>query len=71
MASPVAIKDSLFAAVGEDREILALAGPDTKRIDLKDDAREGPQLTWRRGVATIGLVREVQPFSAVKTHQSK
>src|ERR1700740_1828281 len=33
--SAVAIKDGLFTAVGHDREIMALAGPSTKVIDLK------------------------------------
>jgi predicted amidohydrolase YtcJ len=34
-ASAVAIKDGVFAAVGDDRDILALAGSSTKMIDLK------------------------------------
>lgn len=34
-ASAVAIKDGLFFAVGSDREVMALAGPKTKIIDLK------------------------------------
>jgi predicted amidohydrolase YtcJ len=34
-ASAVAIKDGRFLAVGGDREIMALAGPDTKIVDLK------------------------------------
>jgi imidazolonepropionase-like amidohydrolase len=33
-ATAVAIKDGLFQAVGQDAEILALAGPRTQRIDL-------------------------------------
>ena len=35
MASAVAIRDGTFAAVGSDREIMALAGPGTRLIDLK------------------------------------
>ena len=34
-ATAVAIKDGLFLEVGSDTEIMALAGPDTKIIDLK------------------------------------
>ncbi|MBB4186998.1 hypothetical protein GGE07_003662 [Sinorhizobium terangae] len=34
-ATAVAVKDGKFLAVGEDSEIMALAGPDTKIIDLK------------------------------------
>jgi predicted amidohydrolase YtcJ len=34
-ASAVAIRDGRFLAVGGDREIMALAGPDTKIVDLK------------------------------------
>src|SRR5712664_2283619 len=34
-ASAVAIKDGLFAAVGNDREIMKLRGPSTKVIDLR------------------------------------
>src|ERR1700755_2534196 len=33
-ASAVAIKDGVFAAVGHDQEVMALAGPSTKIIDL-------------------------------------
>ncbi len=35
VASAVAIKDGKFLAVGTDQEVLALAGPATRRIDLK------------------------------------
>ncbi|HVJ43014.1 MAG TPA: amidohydrolase [Dongiaceae bacterium] len=34
-ASAVAIKDSRFLALGPDNEVMRLAGPDTKLIDLK------------------------------------
>lgn len=34
-ASAVAIADGVFVAVGHDRDIMALAGPETKVIDLK------------------------------------
>lgn len=34
-ASAVAIRDGVFTAVGHDREIMPLAGPSTKTIDLK------------------------------------
>jgi predicted amidohydrolase YtcJ len=34
-AQAVAVKDGQFGAVGSDREIMALAGADTKRIDLR------------------------------------
>jgi predicted amidohydrolase YtcJ len=34
-ATAVAIKDGKFLAVGQDKEVMALAGPDTKLIDLK------------------------------------
>ena len=34
-ASAVAIKDGLFTAVGDDREMMKLRGPSTKVIDLK------------------------------------
>jgi predicted amidohydrolase YtcJ len=34
-ASAVAIRDGVFTAVGHDREIMPLAGPSTKVIDLK------------------------------------
>jgi predicted amidohydrolase YtcJ len=34
-ASAVAIKDGKFTAVGRDAEVMALAGPTTKVIDLK------------------------------------
>src|SRR5213595_2876369 len=33
-ARAVAIRDGRFQAVGEEREIIALAGPETRRIDL-------------------------------------
>jgi hypothetical protein len=35
VASAVAIKDGKFQAVGREEEILPLAGPETRRIDLK------------------------------------
>ena len=34
-AQAVAVRDGRFLAVGDEREIMGLAGPDTKRIDLK------------------------------------
>ena len=34
-ASAVAIKDGAFAAVGQERDVLSLAGPKTKKVDLK------------------------------------
>ncbi|NLS06955.1 amidohydrolase [Rhizobium sp. P32RR-XVIII] len=34
-ASAVAVKEGKFLAVGDDHEIMALAGPDTKIVDLK------------------------------------
>src|ERR1700752_5023150 len=34
-ASAVAIRDGRFLAVGADKEVLALAGPQTKVVDLK------------------------------------
>ena len=34
-ASAVAIRDGRFVAVGDERGIMALAGPDTRRVDLK------------------------------------
>ena len=34
-ATAVAVKDGRFAAVGHDKEVMALAGPETKIIDLK------------------------------------
>src|ERR1700726_4218014 len=34
-AQAVAVRDGRFQAVGEEREIMGLAGPGTKRIDLK------------------------------------
>ena len=34
-AQAVAVRDGQFGAVGSDREIMALAGTDTKRIDLR------------------------------------
>jgi predicted amidohydrolase YtcJ len=34
-ATAVAIKQGVFSAVGEDREVLALAGPTTRMVDLK------------------------------------
>ncbi|MGV8937386.1 MAG: amidohydrolase [Allorhizobium sp.] len=34
-ASAIAIKDGIFLAVGHDNEIMALAGPDTRIVDLK------------------------------------
>ncbi|MBP1860377.1 amidohydrolase [Rhizobium herbae] len=34
-ATAIAIKDGLFIDVGTDREVMALAGPDTKIVDLK------------------------------------
>src|SRR5580693_3503071 len=34
-ATAVAIKHGVFSAVGEDREVLALAGPTTRMVDLK------------------------------------
>jgi predicted amidohydrolase YtcJ len=34
-ATAVAVKDGKFLAVGHDREIMALAGPGTKIVDLK------------------------------------
>ncbi|RVP43757.1 amidohydrolase family protein, partial [Sinorhizobium meliloti] len=34
-ATAIAIRDSKFLAVGDDRDIMALAGPETKVIDLK------------------------------------
>lgn len=35
LASAVAIKDGRFVAVGTDAEVMALAGPATRRVDLK------------------------------------
>ncbi|WP_269747038.1 amidohydrolase family protein [Elstera litoralis] len=35
VASAVAIKDGKFQAVGREEEILPLAGPETRKIDLK------------------------------------
>src|SRR5215472_8672546 len=35
VARAAAIRDGRFIAVGDDAEILPLAGPETKRIDLK------------------------------------
>ena len=35
LASAVAIKDGRFVAVGTDAEVMALAGPGTRRVDLK------------------------------------
>lgn len=35
VAAAVAVKDGRFVAVGDDSEIMALAGPDTRIIDLK------------------------------------
>lgn len=35
LAEAVAVKDGLFAAVGTDKEIMALRGKGTKVIDLK------------------------------------
>ena len=35
VASAVAIRDGRFVQVGDDREVLALAGPATRRIDLQ------------------------------------
>lgn len=34
-ASAVAIKDGLFTAVGRDHDVMKLAGPETRIIDLK------------------------------------
>lgn len=34
-ATAMAIKDGRFAAVGEDHEIMAMAGPDTRVVDLR------------------------------------
>jgi len=34
-AQAIAIRDSRFVAAGDDRTIMALAGPSTKKIDLK------------------------------------
>src|SRR6204780_5335503 len=34
-ASAVAIKDGVFTAVGHDREVMALAGPKTKVVDIQ------------------------------------
>ncbi len=34
-AQAVAVRDGRFAAVGSDREVMALAGADTKRVDLR------------------------------------
>src|ERR1700691_1831074 len=34
-ASAVAIKDGVFTAVGHDREVMALAGPKTKGVDIQ------------------------------------
>ncbi|WP_408092888.1 amidohydrolase [Rhodoplanes sp. SY1] len=34
-ASAVAIRDGRFVAVGSDRDVIALAGPQTRRIDLR------------------------------------
>ena len=35
LASAVAVKDGRFVAVGDDAEVMALAGASTRRIDLK------------------------------------
>lgn len=37
-ATAIAIKDALFLEVGSDSEIMALAGPETKIVDLKGSA---------------------------------
>ena len=34
-ASAVAIRDGRFVAVGTDKEVMALAGPNTRVVDLK------------------------------------
>ncbi|MGO7360565.1 amidohydrolase family protein, partial [Rhizobium ruizarguesonis] len=34
-ATAMAVKDGLFIDLGTDRDVMALAGPDTKIIDLK------------------------------------
>src|ERR1700726_4371200 len=34
-AQAVAVRDGRFLAVGDEREIMGLAGPDTRRVDLK------------------------------------
>ena len=34
-ASAVAVKDGVFVAVGSDHEVMALAGPATRVIDLR------------------------------------
>jgi predicted amidohydrolase YtcJ len=34
-AEAAAIRDGLFVSVGDDRDVMALAGPDTRRIDLR------------------------------------
>src|SRR5215210_3667158 len=34
-ADAVAIRDGRFVAVGSEREVMASAGPDAKRVDLK------------------------------------
>ena len=41
-ATAVAIRDGRFIAVGADGEVMALAGPKTKVVDLKGRARFGP-----------------------------
>ena len=38
IASAVAIRDGKFLAVGTDNYILPLAGPDTQKIDLRDQS---------------------------------
>ena len=35
VATALAVKDGRFTSVGQDREIMALAGPDTQLVDLK------------------------------------
>ena len=42
IAQAVAIRDGKFLAVGSNAEILALAGPDTKRIDLEGEKSVSP-----------------------------
>ena len=62
MAEAVAIRDGKFLAVGSNAEILALAGPDTKRIDLEGEKSVTPGFfdthghgAWVGNVAKSGV----------------
>jgi hypothetical protein len=65
-ASAVAIAGGKFTAVGEDGDVLALAGPATRLIDLSGDRRAGRSADRHDvGLRASGTLRSPDRLPAV------